>query len=138
MLIACGGNSDDGAASATNNLVPSANFPVIQIDDRFKIDKVAEGLTYTTSMAWDNQGRLHVLEAGGGFMEEPPPARLLRVEANGKLTEVVNLTAAGIRASAVGLVFHQGSFYVSHRAQDGTGAVSRIAADALKASRCAS
>lgn len=29
----------------------------------------------------------------------------------------------------MGLVFHQGSFYVSHRAQDRTGAVSRIAAD---------
>lgn len=130
VLIACGGGSDDGAASATNNLVPSANFPVIQIDDRFKIEKVAEGLTYITSMAWDDQGRMYVLEAGGGFTEEPPPARILRVESGGTLTEVVNLDAKGVHASAVGLVFHQGAFYVSHRsAQDRSGSVSRVSLD---------
>jgi glucose/arabinose dehydrogenase len=111
-------------------LIASTAFPVIQIDPRFRIEKIAEGLTYTTSMAWDDQGRMYVLEAGGGFTEEKPPARILRVEPNGSLTEVVNLETKGVAASAVGLAFYKGAFYVSHRdARDRSGAVSRVTLD---------
>jgi glucose/arabinose dehydrogenase len=112
------------------NLTASSTFPVIQIDPRFRIEKIAEGLTYTTSMAWDDQGRMYVLEAGGAFTEEPPSARILRVESNGSLTEVINLETKRVGASVVGMTFHQGAFYISHRdAQDRTGAVSRVSMD---------
>lgn len=116
--------------STGSGLTASKAFPVIQIDPRFSIEKIAEGLTFTTSMAWDDQGRMYVLEAGGGFTEEPPPARILRVESDGSLTEVVNLSNRGVRASAIGLAFYQGAFYVSHRdGENRTGAVSRVSLD---------
>ena len=134
VLSSCGGGSGDSggtaAAPAAPVLTPSAAFPVIQIDPRFRVEKVAAGLTYATGMAWDDQGRLHVLEAGGGFTEETPPARILRVEPNGQSTVVVNLTDRGVADSAVGLAFFQGAFYVSHRdSRDRSGAVSRVTPD---------
>lgn len=132
VIAGCGGSSDDSEGPVTSGpaLVASRAFPVIHLDPRFRIEKVAEGLTYVTSMAWDGQGRMYVLEAGGGFLEEPPPARILRVESNGSLTQVVELTSRGVADSAVGLAFHQGAFYVSHRdANDRTGAVSRVSMD---------
>jgi glucose/arabinose dehydrogenase len=119
-----------GQSSGTSALSASSSFPVIQLDPRFKIEKVAEGLTYTTSMAWDDQGRMYVLEAGGAFTDSQQPARILRMESDGRLTEVVNLSAKGVRAAAVGLAFHKGAFYVSHRdKQNRTGAVSRVPMD---------
>lgn len=43
--------------------------------------------------------------------------------------EVINLEARGVVAPVVGFTWHKGSFYISHRAADFTGAVSRVAAD---------
>jgi glucose/arabinose dehydrogenase len=119
-----------GAKRPTNEpgLVPSPAFPAIELAPGFAIEKIAKGLTYPTSVTWDDQGRMYVLEAGGQFVEEPPPARILRVE-NGRTTEVVNLADKGVEDSAVGLTWHKGAFYVTHRAADRTGAVSRVTPD---------
>ncbi|MDP9069846.1 MAG: sugar dehydrogenase, partial [Actinomycetota bacterium] len=90
---------------------------------------MVDGLTYPTSVVWDDQGQMYVVEAGGQFLEEPPPARILRV-ADGKASEVVNLTDAGIADSVVGATWHDGTFYMTHRdAEDRTGAVSRVTLD---------
>ena len=107
---------------------PSAAFPTILLPPGYAIEKVADRLTYPTSLTWDDAGRMYVVEAGGQFLEEPPPIRILRVEA-GATTEVLNLTALGagaIQDSAVGLTWHQGAFFFTHRAADRTGAVSRV------------
>ncbi len=53
---------------------------VIELPEDFQIEKVVDGLTYPTSIIWDDQGQMYVAEAGGQFLEEPPPARILRVE----------------------------------------------------------
>jgi len=104
-------------------------FPLVELPEGFEIERVADGLTYPTSVVWDNDDRLHVVEAGGQFLEEPPPARILRVE-DGQVTEVVDLTAKGIADSVVGATWHNGTFYITHRdAQDRTGAVSRVTPD---------
>ena len=90
------------------------------------------GLTYATSLTWDDEGRMYVAEAGGGFLEQAPPARILRVEA-GTATEVVNLTATGVGASVVGLTWHEGAFFITHRdGRDRTGAVSRVELDGTR------
>ncbi len=107
-------------------------FPVIQLPDGFQIEKVVGGLTYPTSLTWDDRGRMYVVEAGGGFTEEPPPARLLRVE-SGQATEVVNLTNTGVGDSVVGLTWHNGAFYITHRdGRDRTGAVSCVTLDGAR------
>lgn len=103
-------------------------FPAIQLPPGFEIEKVVGGLTYATSLTWDDQGRMYVAEAGGQFLDEPAPARILRIEP-GRKTEVVNLEGSGVRSPMVGLAWHDGAFYISHRAEDRTGAVSRVAPD---------
>ena len=107
----------------------SSAFPVVQLPPGFQIEKVVSGLTYATSVTWDDQGRMYVAEAGGLFVERPTPARILRIE-NGQTTELVNLTANGIGAAVVGLTYHDGHLYFTHRnEQDRTGAVSRVSLD---------
>lgn len=109
--------------------VPSADFPAIDLPPGYRIEKVVDGLTYATSLTWDDQGRLYLVEAGGQFLEEPPPPRILRIEP-GRATEVVNLGDKGIADSAVGLIWHRGAFYLTHREpSDRTGAVSRVTLD---------
>ncbi|HSH78322.1 MAG TPA: hypothetical protein VLA19_07295, partial [Herpetosiphonaceae bacterium] len=103
-------------------------FPAIQVPPGYTIEKVVDKLTYVSSLTFDDQGRMYVVEAGGQFLEEPPPARILRIE-NGQATEVANLTAKGAQASVVGIVWHQGAFYFTHRDMDRTGAVSRMTMD---------
>jgi len=108
------------------------NFPVIQLPSGYQIEKVVGGLTYLTALEWDDQGRMYVLEAGGAFVEEPVPARLMRIE-GGRATEVVNLTATGVGDSVVGMTWHDGAFYITHRdGQDRTGAVSRVTLDGTR------
>ncbi len=108
---------------------PQDEFALVKLPEGYQIEKVVDGLTYPTSVVWDNQDRLYVVEAGGQFLEEPPPARILCVE-DGQTTEVVNLTAQGIADSVVGATWHNGTFYITHRdAQDRTGAVSRVTPD---------
>ncbi len=104
------------------------DFPLIELASGFKVEKVAEGLNFPTGIAWDSQNEMYVLEAGGGFLEEPPPARILKVT-NGQLAEVVNLKSKGVVAPVVGFAFYNGNFYISHKAADMTGAVSRISKD---------
>ncbi|MEJ7830894.1 MAG: hypothetical protein WKF91_22000 [Segetibacter sp.] len=101
------------------------DFPLIELASDFKVEKVAEGLTFPTGIAWDSQNAMYVVEAGGGFLEEPPPARIVKIM-NGQLTEVVNLKARGVVAPVVGFTFHNGNFFISHKAADMTGAVSRV------------
>lgn len=39
-------------------------FPIIQLPPGYRIEKVTQELTYPTSIAWDDQGRMYVAEAG--------------------------------------------------------------------------
>lgn len=103
----------------------SAQFPTIQLPSGYQIEKVIGNLTYPTSVTWDDQGRMYVAEAGGAFLEETPPARILMIQ-DGKATEVANLDQKGITASVAGLTWYKGAFYFTHRANDFTGAVSRM------------
>ena len=127
-VAGCDDAADDGGPSGpgSRQLQPSAQFPTILLPSGYRIEKVVGGLTYPTALTFDNQGRLYVAEAGGAFLDLPPAGRILRVE-NGRATEVVNLDGKGVAASVVGLLWHNGAFYVSHRdPADRSGAVSRV------------
>ena len=92
----------------------------------YRIEAVATGLTFPTAVAFDDAGRVHVIEAGYAPGDELAPARLLRVDAGGR-TRVV---ATGERAPWTGMTFHQGAFYVAASgAREGAGQILRITAD---------
>jgi glucose/arabinose dehydrogenase len=109
---------------------PQAGFPVVELPEGYQIEKVVEGLSFPTGLTWDDQGQMYVAEAGGAFLELDAPSRILQIQ-NGQATEVVNLTqSVGTIASVVGLFWHNGAFYFTHRdPDDRTGAVSRVTAD---------
>ncbi len=101
-------------------------FSLLEVADGYKVEKVVGGLTYPTSLTWDNQGNMYVAEAGGALgPEQLAPSRILKV-ANGTATELVNLTGKGVHAALVGMVWFNGAFYITHRADDLSGAVSRV------------
>ena len=113
---------------ANSRFEPSSNFPMIRLPSGFEIEKVVDGLTFATSIAWDDEGSMYVAEAGGTFLdEENASARILRVE-DGDTTEVVNLDGE-IYPSISGMTWHDGAFYITHREMDLCGAVSRVTPD---------
>ena len=102
----------------------------IVVPKGFKAEKVVDGLNLATSITWDDYGNMYVAEAGGGLLtEQLAPSRILRIE-DGRVSDVINLTEKGVFASVVGLTWHDGAFYITHRNQgDLTGAVSRVTPD---------
>lgn len=100
---------------------------VTQLPEGYQVEKVVDGLNSPTSLTWDDDGTMYVAEAGGQLLpEESQPMRILRVD-NGEATELVNLSGKGVMTAVVGLTWHDGAFYITHRdADDLTGAVSRV------------
>jgi glucose/arabinose dehydrogenase len=104
-------------------------FPTVQLPPGYQIEKVVGGLTYPSSMAWDDDGHLYVVESGSGLTpQQLAPPRILRVE-SGSATEVVSLDGK-VTNAVVGIVWHKGAFYITHRSTaDRTDAVSRVTLD---------
>lgn len=99
---------------------------ILQLPEGFKAEKLAGGLHLPTSVTWDDEGNMFVAEAGGAlFPEKLAPMRIVQIMDDGTTTEVANLNNKGIEPSIVGLTWHDGWFYFTHRAEDLTGAVSR-------------
>lgn len=118
-------------ASCTDHDIPddATAYPGIQVPAGFKIEKMVDGLKLPTGVTWDDQGNMFVLEAGGGLEPEVhAPLRIVQIK-DGTATEVVNLTNKGINPSVVGITWHDGAFFITHRADDLTGAVSRVTKD---------
>jgi glucose/arabinose dehydrogenase len=103
---------------------------MLQVPSGYRVEKVIEGLNFPTGLAWDGHGRMYMAEAGGAlFPEQKRPIRIVRVK-NGTGTPITgDLADSGVNVALVGLTWHDGAFYISHRAADLTGAVSRVAMD---------
>ncbi len=97
----------------------------VNLPQGYTLEKVVDGLNFPTAITWDEDKNMYVVEAGGGFLPEPSPARILKVN-EGRTSEIVNLTSQNVVAPVVGLTYHNNAFYITHRAADQTGAVSRV------------
>jgi glucose/arabinose dehydrogenase len=75
----------------------------------YRIEAMAQGLTYPTGIAFDANGTPHVVEAGYVYGEDFVAPRLLRIEASGPPTVVVQ----GKNGPWNGVAFHDGTFFVA-------------------------
>jgi glucose/arabinose dehydrogenase len=113
----------DQAAVRHNEVEPTG---AILAPPGFRVELVAEGLNYPSAMDWDERGRLYVLESHS----VPLPLvgiKVVRIDAPDH-PETVTLEGphAPTGTVAVGLVFHDGWFYLSHAENDGSWAISRF------------
>ena len=77
--------------------------------DGYKIEAVATGLTFPSGVAFDDQGRVYVTEAGYAYGEVFTTPRLLRVDPDGTL----RLITAGENPPWNGVAYAGGSFYIA-------------------------
>jgi glucose/arabinose dehydrogenase len=75
----------------------------------YRIDPIATGLTFPTAAVFDDENRLYVVEAGYAYGEKILTPRLVRLEADGRVTEI----ARGNNPPWTGASFHDGAFYIS-------------------------
>jgi len=83
-------------------------------------ERVADGLDFPTSLAFDAAGTPHVAESGLAFGGARPGGRVVRIEKDGRAVPLHN----GLREPVNGLLFADGCFYVSEGGYPGR--VSRL------------
>lgn len=85
-----------------------------------RLELVAEGLSFPTSLTFDQAGVPYVAESGLPFGGAPPGGRILRIsphEQQGKSSP--SIIAEKLRPPVNGLTFHNGSLYISEGGHPG-------------------
>ncbi len=96
----------------------------VAVPDGYRIEVVATGLTFPSGVAFDDDGRVYVVEAGYSYGEVFTTPRLLRVE-EGEITVV----AEGENPPWNGVAFMDGAFYVAEGGQEIGGRIIRLGLD---------
>jgi sugar lactone lactonase YvrE len=81
---------------------------VFPADGSGKLELVAEGFSFPTSLTFDEVGVAYVAESGLPFGGAPPGGRVWRLAGDGRCL----LLAEGLRPPVNGLTFHAGGLYV--------------------------
>lgn len=116
-----------GACQAADSPPLFDTAGLIDLPQGYRAERLAYGLHLPTSATWDDEGNMFVAEAGGGlFPDQLAPMRIVQIKEDGSRVEAINLDNRGIEPAIVGLVWHEGWFYFTHRAEDLSGAVSRV------------
>lgn len=116
-------SSEGGGQGAVRTDSRPVNPADVALPPGYRIEQVATGLTFPTDVAFDEQGRLYVIEAGYSYGEEFLEPRLLRVETSGSLTPVATGTKNG---PWTGIAFQDGNFYVAEGGAMKGGKILRI------------
>ncbi|HYH55960.1 MAG TPA: PQQ-dependent sugar dehydrogenase [Anseongella sp.] len=97
----------------------------ISLNPGYKIEMVARGLTFPSSVAFDDKGRLYVIEAGYSYGEVWREPKLIGIGDDGTQTVV----ATGARNGPwTGVTFHKGFFYIAEGGQAGGGRILKVSA----------
>lgn len=115
-----------GGGGSTEYKPPRRVNPAdVAVPEGYRVEVVATGLTYPTGIAFDGDGTPYVVESGYSYGEDFAQARLVRVEKDGRLTEV----ARGDHPPWTGVTWHQGAFYVAEGGEQGGGRIVRMTPD---------
>ena len=96
----------------------------IALMEGYQIQAVARNLTFPSAIAFDDQGRVYVTEAGYSYGDYRGVPKLVRIEPGGGTTVI----AEGRNPPWTGVEFHDGAFYVAGGHMD-PGQVLRILPD---------
>ncbi len=95
----------------------------IALPPGYKAEMVTSELTFPSAVTFDDQGRLHVIEAGYSYGEVWAEPRLIRVDNNGTKTVVAKGTRNG---PWTGITFHNGFFYIAEGGEAEGGRILRV------------
>jgi glucose/arabinose dehydrogenase len=88
-----------------------------------RLEVVAEGLSFPTSLAFDEQGAAYIGESGLPFGGAKPGGRIWRIDTDGGR----KLLFEGLRPPVNGVTYHEGDLYVAEGGHPGR--ISRIGLD---------
>jgi glucose/arabinose dehydrogenase len=95
----------------------------ILLSQGYKIEVVAQGLTFPSAVTFDNEGNLFVIETGYSYGEVWREPKLIRISQN----KVHDVIAKGSKNGPwTGVTFYDGNFYVSEGGQAEGGKILRI------------
>lgn len=100
----------------------------VAVPSGFRVEPVATGLTFPTGAVFDDRGRLYVVETGYSYGEAFAVPRLLRIESDGRTTEI----ATGDDPPWFGAAYADGAFFVAANNTIGGARILRIGLDGAK------
>jgi glucose/arabinose dehydrogenase len=112
-----------GSAEAASRPARVTNAADVAVPPGYRIEAVATGLTFPTGIAFDDEARLYVVEAGYSFGAHWAPPQLLRLEPDGRRTTVATGRANG---PWNGVAFRDGAFFVAEGGEQEGGRILRI------------
>lgn len=83
----------------------------VQVPAGYRAEIVVRGLTYPSSVEFDDEGNLYVAEAGFVYGDPFAPARILRITPRGDMRYV----ADNLNGPITDLLWFDGRLYISHR-----------------------
>lgn len=98
----------------------------VAVPQGYRVEAVTSGLTFPTGVAFDSQGRPHVVEAGYSYGEVWATPRLVRVETDGSLTTIAS---GGKNGPWTGVTFANGAFYIAEGGELEGGRILKVTAD---------
>src|SRR5436190_16147783 len=90
--------------------IPPPAAAAAEVPDGYRAEVVLKDLQYPTAVAFDDSGNMYVAEGGYSYGDPVAPARVLRVDRDGKL----EYFGYQFNGPITGLTWHQGRLYVSH------------------------
>src|SRR3989338_1910461 len=99
--------SDDSASSSLGN---TSNASDIVVPQGYQVSQIAGGLAGPIGIAWDDQDRMIIAEAG--VIGSP---EVSRIEEDGTKTVLANATDFGDEIPVTAVAVYNGTIYVAHR-----------------------
>lgn len=87
----------------------SKGKPDYIMEEGYRLERVAAGLTFPTTIAFDSQGTIYIAESGFAYGTEPGKGRILRLEPDGSLAEY----AGGFGGPVTGMAWRDGELFVA-------------------------
>jgi glucose/arabinose dehydrogenase len=103
------------AAPADIPRVPAPDPKACELPPGFTARVVTTGLTFPTSITFDDRGIMYVAEAGEAPGADTAPARVLRLMPDGPLGARPEIVVDQLCAPVNDILWHQGKLYISHR-----------------------